>query len=625
MRRATRAICGVGIVCAIACGRKPDGAAVDAGAPLTMRVAGERVVPVDESDRSSSALALANVGARRVAILADEDDARLRVLSIPDGKELASTKIGGAPGHVIVDKDGIVWVSVRNGDALQAFSLSCTKDACDLVATTRVPTAAEPIALALAPDGRSIFVACAWAGSIEQHALPGGEKIASAVIAPNARAIVVAKNGDLVVSHATGSIVTIVSTSAGMPTRAARLDYRDHVHSRDEGATIPIADEPRFADQGYALARLDGAVLAPMIVAYPGEPFVETSGYGSPDDAYFPHETAIAVIDPDAPTRIRARASVFAADESRVSRGRVEWPKETRPCLLPRAAAVDASRRSILVACEGIDEIAEIDADPKPLLSSMRNRWAVPKGPVAIAMDATHHEAFVWSQLDRTLSKINSTVDVVAKIAPDTQLDPDWLAGRVLFHTPIAFDGRACASCHPDGRSDGLTWSSPKGPMQTPMLAGRIEGNAPFGWLGDGATVETHLRQTLKNLQAKAISDDELRALATFASKAKTNLAERERTKEEERGRAIFDGKAGCTQCHHEGGRSGDGARHDVGTGGLVDTPSLRFVGGTAPYMHDGRYATLREVLVKTDGKMGTTKHLSEPDVLALIAYLRSI
>ena len=52
------------------------------------------------------------------------------------------------------------------------------------------------------------------------------------------------------------------------------------------------------------------------------------------------------------------------------------------------------------------------------------------------------------------------------------------------------------------------------------------------------------------------------------------------------------------------------------------DTPSLRYVGGTGPWFHDGRYKTMHDLLVKSDGKMGHTKHLSEEDLDALEAYL---
>ena len=45
---------------------------------------------------------------------------------------------------------------------------------------------------------------------------------------------------------------------------------------------------------------------------------------------------------------------------------------------------------------------------------------------------------------------------------------PQIARGRALFRVTddgrLSRDGRACASCHPDGRDDALTWSTPDGP-----------------------------------------------------------------------------------------------------------------------------------------------------------------
>lgn len=78
------------------------------------------------------------------------------------------------------------------------------------------------------------------------------------------------------------------------------------------------------------------------------------------------------------------------------------------------------------------------------------------------------------------------------------------------------------------------------------------------------------------------------------------------------RGFALFDGKAACSNCH-KGWAFTDGAFHDIGLtatgpgrGGTVGhpelfnswkTPTLREVGRTAPYMHDGSITDLKSVL----------------------------
>jgi cytochrome c peroxidase len=90
----------------------------------------------------------------------------------------------------------------------------------------------------------------------------------------------------------------------------------------------------------------------------------------------------------------------------------------------------------------------------------------------------------------------------------------------------------------------------------------------------------------------------------------------------------FFSGAAQCSSCH-SGDLATDNKKHDVksrtGTdkSAQFNTPSLRFIGGTGPYFHDGRYKTLRDLLTSADRSMGHTKHLSSDDLDALEAYLR--
>jgi cytochrome c peroxidase len=56
------------------------------------------------------------------------------------------------------------------------------------------------------------------------------------------------------------------------------------------------------------------------------------------------------------------------------------------------------------------------------------------------------------------------------------------------------------------------------------------------------------------------------------------------------------------------------------------DTPSLRGIADTAPYLHDGSAATLQEVFLLAPGMVGKAATELSPDERdALVTYLRSL
>jgi cytochrome c peroxidase len=77
-------------------------------------------------------------------------------------------------------------------------------------------------------------------------------------------------------------------------------------------------------------------------------------------------------------------------------------------------------------------------------------------------------------------------------------------------------------------------------------------------------------------------------------------------TPAELQGQQIFTGRGRCALCHTSVAHVGDGLRNngldlatvDAGAGNArFKVPSLRNIAVRAPYMHDGRFATLREVI----------------------------
>jgi mono/diheme cytochrome c family protein len=165
------------------------------------------------------------------------------------------------------------------------------------------------------------------------------------------------------------------------------------------------------------------------------------------------------------------------------------------------------------------------------------------------------------------------------------------------------------------------------------MLAGRLEGTAPYGWRGLSRSVEDHLKtRSIKRLGGKGLPDEDLDALLAYVRSIPVPQSEvNANAGVLAHGEEIFNStKAQCADCHGSDGRSPDGLDHNVRSWaqgdvlGVFDTPSLRAVGQTAPYFHDGRYASLRQLLVGVDGTMGHTKHLNAGELDALEAYLRT-
>ena len=69
------------------------------------------------------------------------------------------------------------------------------------------------------------------------------------------------------------------------------------------------------------------------------------------------------------------------------------------------------------------------------------------------------------------------------------------------------------------------------------------------------------------------------------------------------------------------------GITHPSEPDGLYDTPSLVEIYRTAPYLHNGRAATLRDVLTvhNPHDEHGHTKDLQPQEVDDLVAYLLSL
>lgn len=261
-----------------------------------------------------------------------------------------------------------------------------------------------------------------------------------------------------------------------------------------------------------------------------------------------------------------------------------------------------------------------------------------------------------------------ATVDLVP--SSGEVIDAEVLRGRILFGRSV--DPRmttggylSCASCHPEGDHDGRTWDFTdrgEGLRNTISLRGRA-GRAPIHWsanfdevqdfendvrgpqAGTGFLTDADFAATADTLgTSKAGLSEDLDALAAYVE----SLDEVPRSPAPEGsvdGEAVFLA-AGCAACHpaplyedsvflapgepllHDVGTIGPGSGHRLGGPLLgIDTPPLRGLAGTAPYLHDGSAATLHEVLVERNpgDQHGVVSGLGEAEIEALTAFLLSL
>jgi len=193
---------------------------------------------------------------------------------------------------------------------------------------------------------------------------------------------------------------------------------------------------------------------------------------------------------------------------------------------------------------------------------------------------------------------------------------------------------QSCASCHPDARSDGLNWDlmndgfgNPKNSkshlfsMQTP----------PAMSTGIRASAAVAVRSGIKYIQFVSRPESVASAMDAYLwalqPEPSPHLVNGALNASAARGVVLFQAR-GCAACH-TGEYLTDGKTHDIGTataletGVLFDTPTLRELWRTAPYLHDGRFATVRETVVNAHASR--VSGLTSEEIGDLVEYLLSL
>jgi mono/diheme cytochrome c family protein len=249
------------------------------------------------------------------------------------------------------------------------------------------------------------------------------------------------------------------------------------------------------------------------------------------------------------------------------------------------------------------------------------------------------HCEFGRELLHFQLGDLKSREDVVATRSAELTKPirpPEVEHGAELFRrggdSRLNLDGSlACAQCHPEGRADGLSWRLEGAILQTPMLAGRLVGTAPYKWDGQDADLPASLHATIGRLggHPDSVTPEELQALRAYLESLPAPRSPTPSDPEAiARGREVFESpEAACDACH-EGSRLTDTAQHSLDTAlAQVDTPSLLGLAHSAPYYHDASAVSIEALLAYRTNihDMADTSKLSPAQLADLGAYLESL
>jgi YVTN family beta-propeller protein len=279
-------------------------------------------------------------------------------------------------------------------------------------------------------------------------------------------------------------------------------------------------------------------------------------------------------------------------------------------------------------------------------MAGIVTRWAVPgKGPRGMDLSPDGRLLAVAAYFSGQVFLFETQAGkLAATIALDRERKPDparW--GEAIFNdaTYSLQHWLSCATCHPDGRADGVNWDLTNDGIGNgkntrslllahetpPMMALGVRANMEVATLagfrftlghepgpGEVEAVQAYLRAMKPARSPHLLDNGELSPLAR-------------------RGRAIFESpRTRCAFCH-SGPWFTDLRLRNVGTGlppeteAEFDTPTLIELWRTAPYLHHGQAATLPEVFTRFNprNRHGTTSHLSAEDIAALAEYLLSL
>lgn len=344
----------------------------------------------------------------------------------------------------------------------------------------------------------------------------------------------------------------------------------------------------------------------------------------------------------------------------------------------PADVAVTPDGRRAFVSHGGADAVSAIDLDAvRSLLSGARDadletladrlatsrryvvcRIAVGSNPRGLVVSPDGRLVYVAERLDDRIGVIDA--GLLRRVGEIDLGGPrhETLVrrGEKVFNSSAAtLQGQfSCRSCHPENHVDRLQYDFEpdglgRGIVDNRTLLG-IRDTAPYKWNGRNTSLymQCGVRFARFLTRSEPFAPGDLNALVAFLGslqppRNRLRAAGGAPAEAQARGRAIFERAVKrdgtpipeanrCVTCHPAPDYT-DRAARDVGSASpgdgatAFDTPQLRNLALTAPYLHDGKAATLEQVwtVYSPDDTHGVTGDLGKQGLNDLVEFLKSL
>jgi YVTN family beta-propeller protein len=589
--------------------------------------------------RSPFKLCVSGDGRRLYATASQAD--LLEVVDLEAQKLIAEIPVGSRPHGVALSPDGReAYVSNEGSDSVSVIDLESAR-----VART-LPAGGGPAALAVSPDGRSLFVGDWLDDSLRVLDLPGGTEARrltaganpfQAAFTPDGKRLLVANQLSRIVRRPAPPVSEV--TVVGVEERAVL----DRVEIPGAHLLEGIAVAPGGDLALVTLVRPKNLIPAVQVA----RGWMMTSGLGVIDLK----SRRVFQVSLDEPCEFYADPAEVAIDPA----GRLAFVSHSGADMV---TAIDLERLRAVLASTPPGEEESLGNRLGLCRRFVRARIPVGANPKGLAFSPDSKRLYVAERLADRIAVIDvERLAVAGRIELGAgQRETVQRRGERLFNSAShTFQHQfSCRSCHPQNHLDRLQYDFEPDGLGLNIVDNRsllgLDRTGPFKWNGKNTSLymQCGMRFARFLTRVEPFPPDDLNALVAFLRSLRNPPNLRARVDgplhaAQERGKALFeravrkDGQPiaerdRCITCHPPPAFT-NLRKADVGSispgdsEAEFDTPQLGNVARSAPYLHDGKAATLEEIWTRFNpyDTHGITVDFTKRDLNDLIEYLKTL